>query len=60
MIVIEGYDHKIHFCRRNHFDKICGINLMMKILKFSYLNLNIYKGFQLIWAVMLLDGVLIN
>jgi hypothetical protein len=32
------------------------INLMLKILKSSYLNLNIYTGFQLIWIVMLLDG----
>jgi hypothetical protein len=32
------------------------INLMLKILKSSYLNLNIYKGFQLICIVMLMDG----
>jgi hypothetical protein len=60
MIVLNGYGHKIHFCKRNHIEKSYRINSMMKILKFSYLNLNIYKGFQLIWAVMLLDGVLIN
>jgi hypothetical protein len=46
MIGLDWYDHKIHFCRRNHIDRNIRINLMMEILKFSYLNLNIYKGFS--------------
>jgi hypothetical protein len=43
MIGLDWYGHMVHFYRRNHIDKNYRINLMMKILKFSYLNLNIYK-----------------
>jgi hypothetical protein len=43
MIGIDGCDHMIHFYRRSHIDKNYRNNLMMKILKSSYLNLNIYK-----------------
>jgi hypothetical protein len=43
MVVIDRYDHKIHFYRRNHIEKNYRIKLMMKIVKFSYLNLNIHK-----------------
>jgi hypothetical protein len=57
MIGLDWYGHMIHFYRRNHIDRNYRINLMMKILKFSYLNLNIYKLFQIIWTVMLLDRV---
>jgi hypothetical protein len=55
MVVIDRYDHKIHFCRRNHIEKNYRIKLMMKIVKFSYLNFNMYKLFKIIWAVILLD-----
>jgi hypothetical protein len=58
MIGIDRYDHMIHFCRRNHIEKNYRINLMMKILKSSYLNLNIYKGFQIFWRMILLDRIL--
>jgi hypothetical protein len=54
--VIDLYGHMIHSYRRNHIDRNYRVNLMLKILKSSYLNLNIYKAFQLIWIVMLLDG----
>jgi hypothetical protein len=43
MIVINGYGHMIHFCKRNHIEKNYRINSIMKILKFSWLNFNIYK-----------------
>jgi hypothetical protein len=43
MIGLGGYDHITHFYRRNYIDKNYRINLMMKIPKFAYLNLNIYK-----------------
>jgi hypothetical protein len=55
MIGIDRYDHMIHFCKRNHIEKNYRINLMMKILKFSYLDLNVYKCFQIFLIVMLLD-----
>jgi hypothetical protein len=58
MIVINGYGHKIHFCKRIHIEKNYRINSIMKILKFSHLSLNIFKCFQIIWEVMLLDRVL--
>jgi hypothetical protein len=41
-----GDDHIIHFCKRNHIEKNYRINSIMKILKFSQLNLNIFKEFQ--------------
>jgi hypothetical protein len=46
MIVIDGYDLKIHFCSRDHIEKKYRINSIVKILKSSYLNLNICKGSQ--------------
>jgi hypothetical protein len=46
MLGIDWYDHMVHFYRRNHIDMNYRINLMMEILKFSYLNLNIYKVIQ--------------
>jgi hypothetical protein len=52
------YDHKIHFCIRNHIEKNCRIKSIMKILKSSYLNLNICKVVQIFWIVVLLDWVL--
>jgi hypothetical protein len=55
MLGIDWYDHMVHFYRRKHIDMNYIINPMMEIPKFSYLNLNIYKGFKLIWIVMLLD-----
>jgi hypothetical protein len=58
MIGIDGYDHMIHFHRRNHIDKNYRINLMVKILQSSYLNLNIYKVVQIFWTVVLLNWVL--
>jgi hypothetical protein len=58
MVVIDRYYHKIHFCRRNHIDKKYRIKLMMEILKFSHLNLNIYKWFQKNGTVMLLNRIL--
>jgi hypothetical protein len=50
MIVLNGYGHKIHFCKRKHIEKNYRINSIMKILKFSHLNLNIFKWFQKNWA----------
>jgi hypothetical protein len=35
MIEIDGYDLKIHFCRRNHIAKNYRINSILEILKFS-------------------------
>jgi hypothetical protein len=58
MLGIDWYDHMVHFYRRNRIDMNYRINIMMEILKFSYLNFNIYKRFQIIWTVMLLDRVL--
>jgi hypothetical protein len=43
MIVIYGYNLKIHFCRRDHIERKYRINSIVKILKSSYLNLNICK-----------------
>jgi hypothetical protein len=40
-ILVDRYDHKIHLSRRNHIEKNYRINSIMKILKSSYLNLNI-------------------
>jgi hypothetical protein len=57
MVVIDRYDHKIHFCRRNHIEMNYRINSIMELLKFSYLNLNNCKVFQLFWTVMLLDRI---
>jgi hypothetical protein len=54
MVVIDRYDHKIHFCRRNHIEKNFRINSIMKILKFSGLDLNIYKLLQINGKVVLL------
>jgi hypothetical protein len=55
MIGIARCDHMIHFCRRNHIEKNYSINFIMKILKFSYLNLNTCKVVQVFWEIILLD-----
>jgi hypothetical protein len=55
MLGIDWYDHMVHFYGRKHIDMNYRINPTMEIPKFSYLNLNIYKRFQLICIVMLLD-----
>jgi hypothetical protein len=51
------YDHNIHFCRRSHIERNYGMNFIMKILKFSYFNLNTCKEIQIFWEVVLLDRV---
>jgi hypothetical protein len=38
---------EFHFCRRKHIERNYGMNSKMKILKFSYLNLNICKVVQI-------------
>jgi hypothetical protein len=58
MLGLDGYDHMIHFYVRNHIEKNYRINSIMKILKSSYLNLNICKVVQIFWIVVLLDYVL--
>jgi hypothetical protein len=55
MVWTDRYDHLIHFCRRNLVGKNYRINSILKILKFSYLNLNTCKELQIIWEMMLLD-----
>jgi hypothetical protein len=60
MIGIDRYDHMIHFCRRNHIERNYRNNSIMKILKSSYLNLNICKVVQVFWEVLLLDRILLN
>jgi hypothetical protein len=46
MMVMDRYDHKIQFCRRNYIEKNYRINSIVELLKFSYLNLNNCKVFQ--------------
>jgi hypothetical protein len=55
MILVDGYDHMIHICRRNHIEKNYRINSITKILKFPYLNLNTCKEVKIFCEVMLLD-----
>jgi hypothetical protein len=55
MIGIARYDHMIHFCRRNHIEKNYRIDPIMKILKFSYLNLNTCKEVQIFCAMVIMD-----
>jgi hypothetical protein len=35
MMVMDRYDHKIQFCRRNYIEKNYRINSIMELLKFS-------------------------
>jgi hypothetical protein len=49
---------KIHFGRKEYAEKSYRFNPIMELLKFSYLNLNIFKVVQTIWIVVLLDRVL--
>jgi hypothetical protein len=58
MILVDRYDHKIYFCRKSHIERNYGMNSIMKILKFSYLNLNTCKVIQIFWEVVLLDRAL--
>jgi hypothetical protein len=55
MVWTDRYDHMFHFCRRKDTEKNYRINSIIKILKFSYLNLNICKVVQVLWEMMLLD-----
>ena len=55
MILVDRYDHKNQFYRRNYVQRNYRIKSIMNILKFSYLNLNTYKWVQVFWEVMLLD-----
>jgi hypothetical protein len=55
MDLVDGYDHRIHFCKMKHIERNYGMNSIMEILKFSYLNLNIGKVVQIFCTVVLLD-----
>jgi hypothetical protein len=50
MIGIDRYDHMIHSCRRKHIERNYGMNSIMEILQFSYLNLYICKVVQIFWT----------
>jgi hypothetical protein len=44
MVLVDRYDHKRHLNRRKHIEK--DYRIIMKILKFTYLNLNTCKVVQ--------------
>jgi hypothetical protein len=58
MILVDRYDHKIHFCGSKYAKKKYRIIPIMEILKFPYFNLNIFKVVQVFWEAVLLDRVL--
>jgi hypothetical protein len=53
MVWMDRYDHNIHLLKRSHIGNNYRINFIMKILKSSYLNLNICKVVQIFWEMML-------
>jgi hypothetical protein len=58
MNLVDGYDHRIQFCRSKHVERNYRINPIVEILKLPYLNLNTRKEIQIFWTVVLLDRVL--
>jgi hypothetical protein len=55
MVLVDRSDHRIHLGRKYHIKKNYRIDPIMKILKYSYLNLNTCKKVQLFWAMVIMD-----